>query len=72
MKSRRRRYYYQIHLPGRVVIDGEALYSGMLEAERVVAARALELSEQLKRPGPGYMIMRKSLLQARQRSRDRD
>jgi len=57
-RSRRRRYYYEIHLRGRVVVDGVGLFSGMLEAEQRVDERALEVVLQTGRGYRGAVIMR--------------
>lgn len=51
------RFYYEIHLRDAVV-DGVARFSGMLEAERVVDAKAQELREKMQRPLRGFMIVR--------------
>ncbi len=59
MKPRRKRFYYEIHLAGAVV-EGIQLFTGMLEAERVVDERSRELSMDLGKPFRGFMIMRLS------------
>lgn len=56
--TRRRRYYYRIHLNGGRIIDGHEMWKGMLEAEREVEKKSAELAERVGRKLYAYMIMR--------------
>lgn len=57
-RYRRQRYYYQIHLVGARIVDGKALWNGMLEAEREVERKSAELAAQTGRKLHAYMIVR--------------
>ena len=59
-RRRRTRYYYEIHLRGQVVVAGEQLWNGMLEAEREVEQKAGDIALRTGRPQRGYLIIKLS------------
>lgn len=60
-RRRRTRFYFEIHLRDGYVVSKTDLFSGMLEAEREVDRLAAEISEKVKKPQRGYLIMRAAL-----------
>lgn len=57
--KRRKRYYYEIHLNGGFIETGTALWSGMIEAEKEVSDKALEVMKQRGRGLRGFLIREK-------------
>ena len=56
-RPRRRKFYFEIHLSNKYVVSGTELYSGMLEAEREISRRAVEVSKQVELPYRGAVII---------------
>lgn len=59
-RARRTRFYFEIHF-GRRVVSGTKLFSGMLEADRQIDARRIELQKKIQEPFRGYWIIRERL-----------
>ena len=57
-RPRRKHFYYEIHLRGGYVVQGRALWSGMLEAEREVEQKAGDISAKVGRPQRGFIIIK--------------